>query len=105
MRERQRAKLRGANGTMSKPGWSDIPENQMQTFKSYPEAVDLPEAIKIYRVIDSGSNPNGMFWTTDNRAAMTEAQWRAGAAVRGEWNGDGENISRPARCWTKPVAS
>lgn len=91
LREIRRAKLR-ENKTLSKEGWPDIPGRDVKTFKSYPEPKELPEGTKIYRVIDSESNPNGAFWTTQNPAKMSEGQWRSGAAVKGEWNGDGAYV-------------
>ncbi|HQS97357.1 MAG TPA: hypothetical protein PK823_12780, partial [Novosphingobium sp.] len=91
LREIRRAKLR-ENKTLSKNGYPDAPGWAVKTFKSYPEPKTLPEGTKIYRVIDAESNPNGAFWTTQNPAKMSEAQWRSGAAVRGEWNGDGAYV-------------
>ncbi len=89
LREIRRAKLREVHQPLKKEGWSDIPGNHIKTFKSYPEPVELKPGQKIYRVLDSESNPNGGYWTTENPAKMTEADWRSGAAVKGEWNGDG----------------
>ena len=92
LREIRRAKLRKDHGPLKKAGWSDIPGDHVKTFKSYPEPVELKPGQKIYRVLDSESNPNGGYWTTENPAKMTEADWRSGAAVKGEWNGDGAYV-------------
>ena len=70
-------------------GWPKIESKHAATFKKPPEPVELPEGKKIYRVIDSESNPNGPYWTTTDPRTMSEAQWRSGAAVKGEWTGDG----------------
>lgn len=72
-----------------KAGWPKIDSGNAATFKTPPKPVDLPEGTTIYRVIDADSNPNGSYWTLTDPKTMTEAQWRAGAAVKGSWNGDG----------------
>jgi hypothetical protein len=83
------AKVRAELPPPEKAGWPKIPSKEAATFKNPPEALELPERTKLYRVIDSESNPNGSYWTTADPRTMSEAQWRSGAAVKGEWNGDG----------------
>ena len=70
-------------------GWPKISSDDAATFKAPPEPVELPEGTRIYRVIDEKSNPNGPYWTLSDPKTMSEVQWRSGAAVKGEWNGDG----------------
>lgn len=92
LRDMASAKLREAEGALKQAGWPDIAGDQAATFKAPPEPITLKPGQKIYRVIDSESNPNGSFWTTADPAKMTEADWRSGAAVKGEWNGDGAYV-------------
>lgn len=70
-------------------GWPKILSDDAATFKAPPEPIELPEGTKIYRIMDSESNPNGSYWTSTDPRTMSEAQWRSGAAVKGNWNGDG----------------
>jgi len=72
-----------------KAGWPEISSNQAATFNKPPEPKVLPAGTKLYRVIDSESDANGFYWTTTDPRTMSEAQWRSGQAVKGEWNGDG----------------
>lgn len=83
------AKAREGLPGPEKAGWPKIASDEAATFKMPPEPVELPEGTKLYRVIDSESNPNGSYWTTTDPGTISEAQWRSGAAVKGEWNGDG----------------
>ena len=87
--EMKATKVREKLPPPEKPGWPKISSDEAVTFKKLPEPVELPEGTKLYRVIDSESNPNGSYWTTVDPRTMSEAQWRSGAAVKGEWNGDG----------------
>ena len=87
--EMKAAKSRADLPSPEKAGWPTIPSKEAATFKNPPEAVDLPEGTKLYRVIDSESNANGSYWITTDPRTMSEAQWRSGAAVTGEFNGDG----------------
>jgi len=83
------AKKRADLPPPAKPGWPEIDPGSAATFKDPPAAIELSKGDKRYRVIDSQSNPNGGYWTTTDPRTMTEAQWRSGAAVKGEWNRDG----------------
>jgi len=72
-----------------KAGWPKISSGDAATFKEPPVPVELPAGQKIYRIIDSESDPNGSFWITTDPRTMSEKEWRSGWAVKGEWNGDG----------------
>ena len=83
------AKARANLPPPERASWPEILSDEAATFKRPPEPVELPEGSKLYRVIDSLSKPNGSYWTTTDPRTVSEAQWRSGAAVNGEWNGDG----------------
>jgi hypothetical protein len=68
-------------------GFPPIQQDVVNTFDATPTPETLPEGTKLYRVIGDGNNPSGAFWSRD--LPDTEADWRAGSAVKGEWNGDG----------------
>ncbi len=68
-------------------GFPAIPQSVVNTFEATPTPETLTESTKLYRVIGDGNNPSGDFWTRSLPA--TEGDWRAGSAVKGEWNGDG----------------
>lgn len=89
VQEMDAAKARANLSPPEKAGWPKIPSKDAATFKKPPEPIELPEGSKLYRVVDSESNPNGDYWTTMDPKTMSEAQWRSGAAVKGKWNGDG----------------
>lgn len=65
-----------------------IQPEDVDTFAETPKFETLPPGTKIYRVVGKGNDPAGRFWSLDPPPA-TESQWRAGAAVRNNWNGDG----------------
>jgi len=75
--------------TLSEPGWPTLDSKTLATFKGDPAAVHLPEGAVLRRVVGQGNNPAGGFWVRADNFPATEAEWRSGAAVRGEWNGDG----------------
>lgn len=89
LQEMEAAKARASLPPPERAGWPEIASDEAATFQKPPEPVELPKGTKLYRVIDSKSNPNGSYWTTTNPRTISEAQWRSGAAVKGEWNGDG----------------
>ncbi|WP_242508764.1 hypothetical protein [Rhodocyclus purpureus] len=89
IQEMDAAKARATLSPPEKAGWPQIPSRDAATFKKAPEPIELAEGSKIYRVIDGESNPNGSYWITTDPRTMSEAQWRSGSAVKGEWNGDG----------------
>lgn len=88
-REMNAASVRADLPPPEKAGWPKIESKDAATFKMPPEPKELHEGTKLYRVIDSESNPNGSYWTTTDPKTMSEAQWRSDAAVQGKWNGDG----------------
>jgi hypothetical protein len=77
-----------AKGAMNKEGWPTLPASARGTFNGDPTPVDLKPGTKLYRVVDADSNPNGSFWSL-TPPPRSEAQWRSGAAVQNDWNGDG----------------
>lgn len=85
------AKLRDVPAPPEKAGWPQISATAAATFKNTPQPIELGPRTKVYRVIDGGEklDKTGSYWTTTDPRTMTEAQWRSGNAVRGEWNGDG----------------
>ena len=89
IQEMEAAKARANLPPPERASWPEILSDEAATFKRPPEPVELPEGSKLYRVIDSLSKPNGSYWTTTDPRTVSEAQWRSGAAVNGEWNGDG----------------
>jgi hypothetical protein len=80
----------------------------LNSFGRPPVPDVLPPGTRLYRIVDADSNPAGGFWSLDPPPA-TEAQWRAGWAVQGQWNGDGayvEHVVGPGglRVWRGPAA-
>lgn len=80
-----------SSGPMIKEGWPELRAQERATFSKDPMPVDLPEGTKIYRIIDSESNPNGAFWSL-KPPPQSEGSWRSDAAVLNDWNGDGQYV-------------
>jgi len=90
------------------PGFPAIPVRDAQTFASMPQPVSLPPGTKLYRVIGSDDTAAGSYWSTEPPPA-NESTWRAGSAVKDDWNGDGGYVEstvpagEPLNAWGGPA--
>ena len=95
-------------GPRTEEGWPDLPADKAATFEGAAEPVNLPPGTKIYRVIGSSRDAGGSYWSLE-QPPQTEAEWRAGAAVLNDWNGDGGYVEYTVpegglRGWQGPAA-
>ena len=79
-------------------GWDEAydlsTKEQKEALKSFaetPEPDVLPGGTKIYRVVGKNSDPGGNYWSLEP-PPFTEAEWRAGSAVKNSWNEDGAYV-------------
>lgn len=79
----------------SAPGYPDLPADQAATFGDDVRPWNGDDhGAPIRRVIGSDRDANGRFWQSEVPA--TEAEWRAGSAVRNNWNGNGGYVESPS---------
>ncbi|MEG3185248.1 LysM peptidoglycan-binding domain-containing protein, partial [Lysobacter erysipheiresistens] len=70
-------------------GLADLPGREVVNFKGTPQPTEIGDA-SLYRVFDTldpqtrGAQPNGGYWSLSPYGS--EAAWRSGAAVQGNWN-------------------
>ena len=102
------ADMRAAAGRTgrSAPGYPDLPDDVAKTFGEGVRPWNGDEHVgPIRRVIGEDSNPRGSFWQSE--VPPTEADWRAGSAVKNGWNGDGTYVEadpKGLKGWIGPAA-
>jgi hypothetical protein len=78
-----------AKADVKKDGWPDLPGREAPNFKD-AAAIELKEGDKIYRIIDSNSNPAGGYWARELPAGKDA--WRSDYAVLEGWNKNGQYV-------------
>jgi hypothetical protein len=101
------SRIEATGKALDHKGWPQLSPEKLATFKNVPEPIELAPGTKIYRFIDSESNPRGAFWTLDPPPRL-ESTWRSDSAVLNDWNGDGayvEHVVGPEglKGWSGPA--
>ena len=65
----------------------NLPKKEAENFSGKPDSVMLPKGTKLYRIVSDKSIPNGKWWM--KKLPKSKKNWRRGAAVIENWNGNG----------------